>query len=181
MNKEHGYFDAALSDFMFDMASGGAIKHLADRGYSVDQIMNTLAFPTPRDRVEKTVYQHMLDTGMLKLSLEEENMTLRPITQKKEYELNHFLSEHIRRNGEEASFLLCPFGAWLKKDRDQLLKLLACLTGREREYILGIRWEQNKMYHILNSRMLEIGVQLALYSEMEARFYFLKEKLIFYK
>jgi len=34
------YFKKSLSDFTFDMASGGAIRHLADRGYTVEQIGN---------------------------------------------------------------------------------------------------------------------------------------------
>ena len=33
------YFEAALSDFVFDVAAGGAIRHLVDRGYSVEQMM----------------------------------------------------------------------------------------------------------------------------------------------
>ena len=35
--KEQDYFNEALSNFMFDMASGGAIRHLADRGYRARQ------------------------------------------------------------------------------------------------------------------------------------------------
>ena len=32
------YLKKALSDFTFDVASGGAIRHLADRGYTVQEI-----------------------------------------------------------------------------------------------------------------------------------------------
>ncbi len=176
--KEQEYFDAALSNFMFDMASGGAIRHLADRGYSVDQIVKTLAFPTPRDRVERTVYQHMMDTGMLKTSMDASTMTVRQIGKMQVYELNHVLSEHIAQNGETHSYMFCPFGAWKGADRERFLKQLSCLTGREQEYLMGIRWEQEEMYHILNSRMLEIGVQLTVHSSLDTRFYFLKEGLI---
>ena len=45
------YFEAALSDFVFDVAAGGAIRHLTDRGYSVEQIMRELSYPVPRIKV----------------------------------------------------------------------------------------------------------------------------------
>ena len=42
----------------------------------------------------------------------------------------------------------------------------------------GIQWEEKIMYHRLNSRMLEIGVQLAVKEGFQAEFYFLKENRI---
>ena len=44
---EQEYFKNALSNFMFEAASGGAIRHLADLGYTVKQISKKLEFPTP--------------------------------------------------------------------------------------------------------------------------------------
>lgn len=64
---EPEYFKKALSDFMFDVASAGAIRHLTDRGYTVNQIVKKLDFPTPLDRVQKVVWKHLLDTGVLSL------------------------------------------------------------------------------------------------------------------
>lgn len=61
------YFQQALSNFMFDVASGGAIRHLADLGYTVEQIRKHLDFPTPYDRIQKTVWEHLLQTGVLRL------------------------------------------------------------------------------------------------------------------
>lgn len=184
MDRKNGYFEQALSDFVFDMAIGGAIRHLTDRGYSVDQIMDQLEFPTSRERVEKTVYRHLTETGMLRSSIDTEGMSVVPLKEGNVYGMNRILSEHILQNGQENSFVNCPFGMWVKKDRDRLegdLACLTCLTGRERDYILGIRWEQRMMYHILNSRMAEISVQLFANTEMDISFYFLKEKIIFQK
>ncbi len=59
------FFKKALSDFAFDVASGGAICHLADCGYTVSQIMKMLDFPTPKERVRQTVWEHLEDTGYL--------------------------------------------------------------------------------------------------------------------
>lgn len=62
---EQEYFKKALSNFTFDVASGGAIRHLADRGYTVQQIKEMLDFPTPLERVQQAVWQHFLDTGQV--------------------------------------------------------------------------------------------------------------------
>ena len=62
---EQEYFKNALSDFTYEAASGGAIRHLADLGYTVQQICDQLSFPTPYARVQKTVWQHLVDTGVV--------------------------------------------------------------------------------------------------------------------
>lgn len=64
---EQEYFKNAMSNFTFEVASGGAIRHLADLGYTVNQIMKQLTFPTPYERVQKTVWEHFLDTGVVLL------------------------------------------------------------------------------------------------------------------
>ena len=64
---EQKYFKKALSDFTFEMASGGAIRHLADRGYTVGEIVKMLDFPTPYERVGDLERKHFLETGVLLL------------------------------------------------------------------------------------------------------------------
>lgn len=59
------YFKEALSNFTHEAASGGAIRHLADLGYSVEQITKRLSFPTPYERVQKTVWEHLFDAEVL--------------------------------------------------------------------------------------------------------------------
>ena len=62
---EQDYFRNALSDFTFEAASGGAIRHLADLGYTVKQISEKLTYPTPYERVRKAVWQHLIDTQVV--------------------------------------------------------------------------------------------------------------------
>lgn len=62
---EQEYFKQALSNFTFEVASGGAIRHLADHGYTTEEISKKLDFPTPIDRIQDTVWKHFLDTGVL--------------------------------------------------------------------------------------------------------------------
>lgn len=62
---EQDYFRNALSDFTFEAASGGAIRHLADLGYTVKQISEKLTYPTPYERVRRAVWQHLIDTQVV--------------------------------------------------------------------------------------------------------------------
>lgn len=64
---EETYFRKALSDFTYESASGGAIRHLADLGYTPKQIAERLTFPTPYERVRQTVWRHLLDSGAVLL------------------------------------------------------------------------------------------------------------------
>lgn len=178
MGDEPRYFEAALSDFIHEMTSAGAIRHLVDAGYSIEQIMKELDYPTPRGRVEQTVNQYMKESGILlsALPIETETMVQCRLNQPSIKELSNVLQEKIKINGIENSYMSCPFGVYAKSGHDILKQRLSCLTNREQEYILGIPWEQDEMYHRLNDRMLEIGKYLAVNSDLEIRFYFLKAK-----
>lgn len=178
--KSPGYFEEALSDFVHDAASGGAIRHLVDLGYTTDQIMEKLDFPTPRARVEKTVFRYLLEKKILLEELPDPEEEMRLITWRglTEEKILREIRKCMEENGEENSYLCCPFGA-IRRDREvRMTEMLSCLTSREREYLLGIPWERPRMYHRLNSRMLEIGVQLASQRGEEWRFFFLKTKEI---
>lgn len=66
--QEQEYFKNALSNFTYEAASGGAIRHLTDLGYTVKQIMKQLDFPTPYTKVQKIVWEHLLETEILILT-----------------------------------------------------------------------------------------------------------------
>lgn len=61
--QQNNYFSSALSDFTYDAASGGAIRHLTDLGYTAKQISEKLTYPTPYERVRETVWKQLTDTG----------------------------------------------------------------------------------------------------------------------
>lgn len=63
--EENRYFQDALTKFTHEAAGGGAIRHLTDRGYTVAQILERLDFPVPRERVRQTVWERLMDTGIL--------------------------------------------------------------------------------------------------------------------
>lgn len=164
------YFQEALSDFVYDAACGRAIRHLADTGYTTAQIVNQLNYPTPFAKVQHTVTRHFKETGILSKELPVPPASLQAVILQRDSpeKLFSLLCENVRQNGEEHSYISCPFG-----DRISSAHLKSILTAREAEYISGILWEQKIMYHRLNRRMLEIGAQIAAVSK-EVCFYFLK-------
>lgn len=174
------FFQEALSDFTYDVASGGAVRHLVERGYSTDQIMRELSYPTARSRVEKMVYRHMTDTGILMEELPAPEETMELISRKKAppEKVSRFLGKLLEQNGEENSYVQCPYGTWRKDRERRLQEAFACLTAREREYLMGIPWPMKNVYHRLNDRMWEIAVWLACASDTEMKFYFLKSRQI---
>lgn len=62
---ENSYFQKALSNFTHEVASGGAIRHLTDLGYTARQVADQLDFPTPFARVQQEMWQRLLETEVL--------------------------------------------------------------------------------------------------------------------
>ena len=174
------YFEEALMDFTHDVASGGAVRHLVDLGYSTDQIMRELSFPTARGRVEQMVYRRMAETGILleELPVSPEHMEWKQIKSRKPARICTLLREMVEQDGEENSYVSCPFGTWRRDREKRLQDAFACLTGREKEYLLGLPLPMKIMYHRMNGRMSEIAIQLASASDLELQFYFLKSRQI---
>ena len=62
---ERSFFQNALGNFTHEVASGGAIRHLTDLGYTVKQIHERLDFPTPIDRIRRQVWDQLLETEVI--------------------------------------------------------------------------------------------------------------------
>ena len=177
MERRRRYFDEALADFVHDAASGGAIRHLVVLGYSLEQMMQSLSYPTPRERVRSTAYRYMVESGLLLQELPGTFHTVRlPVCDRER--LYACLQENIRQNGEQEIYFACPFGVWARQGdtagrEGRMRERLSCLNGRERDYVMGIPWEDRMMYHRLNSRMREIGRKLILCPGAGYAYYFL--------
>lgn len=65
--QKNSYFQNALANFTFEAASGGAIRHLTDLGYTVAQIRERLDYPVSYERVQKAVWERLVDTGVILL------------------------------------------------------------------------------------------------------------------
>lgn len=62
---DNKYFENALSGFVFDMAAGNAIRHLAGKGYTVKRIKDSIGYPVPFEKVQETVWNYFLAEKIL--------------------------------------------------------------------------------------------------------------------
>ena len=200
---ENDYFKQALSNFVFDMASGGAIQHLTNQGYTVKQIIEKLDFPAPYEKVQEAVWKQLLNNSCLLLEepgsgagqeraeyvMEKDSFgrrSFRKVVIKADKakqihwkevifsrqingKLADYLSKKIIANGEEASYVSCNFG--MKTNR-----LPDVLDEQQKDYISGLPWPKQKVYHKLDIRMREIVMTLYDVGEFQGECYFLKEQ-----
>lgn len=62
---EPSYFQNALSSFVTDAACGGAIRHLVDIGYTLDQIVDRLDYPAPRAKAQRIMMDYLYESRVL--------------------------------------------------------------------------------------------------------------------
>lgn len=59
------YFQNALSNFVTDAACGGAVRHLTDSGYTLNQIVGRLDYPASRAKVQRIMMEYLYESHML--------------------------------------------------------------------------------------------------------------------
>ena len=64
---ETNYFQNALSGFVTEAACGGAVRHLTDIGYTLDQIVDRLDYPAPRAKVQRIMMTYLYESRVLLL------------------------------------------------------------------------------------------------------------------
>lgn len=190
IDKENNkYFDKALSDFAYDMACGAQIRHLADLGYTVAQIMGELDISVPYGRVQKTVTEHLCKTGIL-LSIKPDSVSSSKTEFIREYDsygrasfrqvvvekadtaeihwkkhsytpaLEGGLLSFLNRKTEENGEKFSYISCDFGIDEQKTIESMASLETHQQEYIQGILWEKSRMYHRLTPRMREIVSRL---------------------
>lgn len=55
---EGAFFEEAKSRFVKDFAYGGAIRHLADKGYTADRIIEEFHYPLSRESIEGIIREY---------------------------------------------------------------------------------------------------------------------------
>lgn len=163
MGKED--FRQSLSDFTFDVASGGAIRHLTDLGYTVGQIQEQLDFPTPLARIQEAVWKRLVDTGVISLEEPWKQKPKEKVNYVREYDSYGKASfrrvlEINPQHEAAGNFLACEFGVFRYRDGEKYRKILAALDERQAEYIDGLPWPPRKVWHRADERMLEIERRL---------------------
>lgn len=202
---EPDYFKNALANFTFEAACGGAIRHLTDSGYSVTQIMERLQFPTSYNRVQKAVWERLLDTGVILLTQPGSGDVIPKAEFVKEYD--KYGKASFRKVSVPAApketlcFIEIPFNpachlaSFLLEKCSQngqdasyvscdfglekgslLANCLPLLDPKQQEYLTGLPWPAKLCYHRLNRQMLEIIVRLYENGKYQGNCYFLKTK-----
>lgn len=153
---EHQYFHQALADFAGDMAYGGAIRHFADLGYTVEQIVKELDYPISRERAGAAVWQYYLAKGIILLEEPQADPLIEKVSYVREY--GKYGAVHFRRVVEKEQrprekYYPCDFGKKRYQDEALFLRELESLQRSDREYILGLPWPLQRVYHIADQRM----------------------------
>lgn len=159
------YFEKALQNFLSEFTTTGSIKHLVDRGMTLDQILENMDYPAGRQKVAKQMYEYMLEAKILV-----ENLDMNQYN-KVDYKDKYDLSRIVSKYGKDRLYFLCPFGYYIKNNKEELKKIVNCLTKREADYILGIPWYLNKTYHCADLRMLEIASELMEKKDLRLELY----------
>ena len=192
-------FQKALSNLTFETACGGAIRHLADKGYTAKQIMERLDYPVSFEHLREALYRHLCDTCVI---LEEPPDKGLPEA-KPQYvlEYNEYgkpsyrrIKDTERESGSSAgastvwreavcrelpavseqAYLSCDFGI----ADSMAAKGITLLNSRQREYIEGILWPRRRVYHRLDQRMKEILCSLYEQGVYEGICYLMEQKEI---
>ncbi len=161
MEKDNNkYFTQALSRFVKEVASDGAIRHLADLGYTPTQIYRKLEYPTSMEHIGKVMWEHFTNQGIIVYDNPDENACTEEVRYVKEngtYGRTTFrrVVEKVERPKRE--YVLVDFGKRMYQDRTGFEKCLECLSEDDRDYVLGLPWELKPVYHVADERMMRIA------------------------
>ena len=151
-------FNKALGNFINDAAAGGAVRHLADLGYSISKIEEELNYPISKEKIATIMWEHFLNTG--KISLEEPKATHVKTSFVKEQD--EFGKISFRRVSETVDntnrkYIVCNYGEELYKNSEEFKAWLEKLELSDREYIQFMPWPLTPVYHELDERMKRIN------------------------
>jgi len=84
-----------------------------------------------------------------------------------------YLLQKCRENGEENSYFTCTFAQIRRQEPEIFAALMGALEGREREYLLGLPFEEI-FYHQFDRRIREIAAALYGTGKYRGECWFLK-------
>ncbi|MBR5635439.1 MAG: hypothetical protein IKW81_00735 [Pseudobutyrivibrio sp.] len=157
-------FNKALGNFINDAAAGGAVRHLADLGYSISKIADEINYPISKEKIAQYMWEHFLNTG--KISLEEPQ----PVHEKASFikEQDEFGRISFRRvtetvDNSDKEYVQCEFGKELYKKTSEFTEWLESLEPEDREYIQLMPWPLNAVYHEVDERINRIVLKKGQY------------------
>lgn len=165
INEKGDIFRKALKNFMFDVASGGAIKHLTDKGFTTKEIKEKLDFPTPENVIMEASWNRLVSKRIILLEDPNEKLPEQNYKYVKVYgkygktSLKRVLIDE-NENGindiKKEDYAPINFGVLIYKDQKAFEKSLNVLEERDKDYILGLPWPKKIVYHKMDNRMKRI-------------------------
>jgi len=151
-------FNKALGNFINDAAAGGAVRHLADLGYSITQISEELNYPIAKEKIAAIMWEHFLNIG--KISLEEPKETHDKVAFVKEQD--EFGRISFRRVTEiidntKRRYIVCNYGQKKYQNPKEFDAWLNSLNPDDREYIQLLPWPLGPVYHEVDERIKRIN------------------------
>lgn len=200
--ENHSYFQNALSEFAFDVACGSQIRHLANLGYTVNQIAAGLDISVPYESVQKTVNEHLRKEGILVCGRPDNGHaktkfikeygrygkpSFRQVVIAEPDTVSVKWQEHVYDSDADGGLLSfldrktaengesCSYiSCDFGLDRQGTEEALSALERRQQEYMQGILWERMRMYHRLTPNMRAIIARLYAQGFYEGECYFRK-------
>ena len=150
-------FNKALSNFINDAAAGGAVRHLADLGYSISEISDRLDYPISKEKIVGYIWEHFINIG--KICLDEPKQSHEKASFIKEQDSFGRIS--FRRvtetvDNSDKQYIKCEFGKLLYTKDEGFIKRIATLNPSDKEYIELMPWPLTPVYHQLDERMKRI-------------------------
>ena len=157
------YFQKTLSKFMVEFAAGDAIRALADKGYTVEEIHGRLSYPVTRSAIGELVWGHYLDQGtILKFDPKEQAELTVTSYEKVQDRFGKVTFQQIRKTVPvTGEYVPCDFGKRMYQDREGFLSALQALEPRDRDYVLGLPWPLETVWHKKDERMMRIRKRLS--------------------
>ena len=162
MLEKPGAFDQALSNFTFGVANRDLICHMAAEGYSVRQIKEATDYPVSVEKIAETVWEYYIETGVIRLAPPwvGDEPRYEYVMDIGKYGKRSFRRVEMATNEDgdtsKHSYIACNFGILRDKEPVIYEKTLAALDSRKRDYVSGLPWPTQIVYHIDNLTMREI-------------------------
>ncbi len=162
--EKNDYFNKALSSFTQDFASGDAIRHLTDLGYSIPDIKERLDYPIPIGKIKEIVWQHLLKQKIILLENPQTASDIKAIYIKETDAMGRTSFRRVEERVEltARSYAVCDFGRCIYRNKEEFVKSLEALDKKDRDYIENLQWPLHIVYHLMDDRMSRIAKVLQL-------------------
>ena len=153
------YFKAALGDFAVDFAAGGAIRVMADKGYTVSEICGRLDYPLSKEKVRELVWKHYLETGVITEKEPDYHSPKEHVSYERvqdEFGHSSFKQVVVKEDVIQREYVPCDFGKRIYQNRKIFEQSLEALSPKDREYILDLPWPLQTVWHVKDERMERI-------------------------